>query len=157
MNATYQLLPVYQVSLVREGSLKVPSRRFSNSKDIFEFANKLFMTSDREHFYVISLDAKNKMIGLNLVSIGSQSSAIVHPREVFKMLVIQSASHAIFVHNHPSGEAAPSREDRDCTRRLVDAGKLLWVTVLDSIIIGADDYFSFADAGLIEDMGANNG
>jgi DNA repair protein RadC len=152
--SAYSLLPIYHISLIREGSIKHPYQRFSNSKDIFLLGKQLLENSDRESFYVISLDSKNKMIGLNLVSMGSMSTSVVHPREVFKLLIVQSAAAAIFFHNHPSGDPAPSREDREATERLISAGKLLGIRVLDHIIIGSEDYYSFADSGLVE--GASN-
>jgi DNA repair protein RadC len=152
--SAYSLLPIYQISLVREGSVKFPFKRFSNSREIFQLGKQLLENCDREYFYVLSLDAKNQMIGLNLVSVGSLSTSVVHPREVFKLLVLQSAAAAIFFHNHPSGDPSPSREDKDCTIRLINAGTILGIRVLDHIIIGSNDYYSFADSGMLADTAA---
>ena len=82
-----------------------------------------------------------------LVSIGSLSTSVVHPREVFAPAVRDSAAALIFFHNHPSGDPTPSREDRDCTQRLVQAGQILGIRVLDHIVFGYNGYYSFSDSG----------
>ena len=106
---------------------------------------------DREHFVVLMLDQKNKVIGFHTVSIGSLTASIVHPREVFKPAMLSNAAALILAHNHPSGQPQPSQEDRTLTVRLVAAGKLLGMAILDHIIIGdgTSAYFSFADEGLL--------
>jgi DNA repair protein RadC len=103
---------------------------------------------DREHFVVSGLDAKHRVIGINVVSIGSLSLSIVHPREVFKPLIVMNAAAWLCAHNHPSGDVTPSHEDRALTKRLKEAGELLGITLLDHVILGeADRYWSFADQG----------
>lgn len=143
-------LPIYRISLIRESSLSVECKTFRSSREVFDFSNRyLFEHADREYFYVIALDSKNRMRGLNCVSMGSLASSIIHPREVFKMLVLQSAAAFLAVHNHPSGDCTPSREDRECTERLQQAGQMLGIKFLDHIVCGETDYYSFADAGAI--------
>ena len=83
------------------------------------------------------------------VSEGSLTSSIVHPREVFRPAVLEAAAGVLFVHNHPSGEPSPSREDIEITRRLVESGKILGIRVLDHIIVGEYRYFSFTDNGML--------
>ena len=95
----------------------------------------------KEHFYAIHLDTKHRILCLDQVSIGSLSSSIVHPREVFKSILVSSAAAVIFVHNHPSGDPTPSTEDKVIQQRLVEAGELLGIQVLDHIIIGRDGAF----------------
>jgi DNA repair protein RadC len=106
---------------------------------------------DREHFVIILLNQKNRVIGINTVSIGSLTASIVHPRECFKPAILSNAASIVCGHNHPSGDCQPSREDRALTTRLVEAGKLLGISVLDHVIIGdgTSAYFSFADEGLL--------
>jgi DNA repair protein RadC len=105
---------------------------------------------DREHFVVLMLDQKNKVVGIHTVSVGSLTASIVHPREMYKVAILSNAASLICGHNHPSGDCQPSREDRALTTRLVEAGKLLGIAVLDHIIIGGEGrYFSFADEGLL--------
>ncbi len=85
------------------------------------------------------------------VSEGSLTSSIVHPREVFRPAIQQAAARVLFVHNHPSGDPAPSQEDIQITRRLVQTGEIVGIRALDHVVIGAHKYFSFADQGLLSD------
>jgi DNA repair protein RadC len=126
-----------------------PGERFSNSRDLFLRYRARFLSATREHFFSLQLNSKNQLLREVLVSIGSLSSSVVHPREVFAPAVRDSTAAVIFLHNHPSGDPAPSREDRECTHRLCHAGRILGIRVLDHVVIGFDDYFSFADAGLL--------
>ena len=106
--------------------------------------------TDREHFVVFFVDQKNRVIGVHTVSIGSLTASVVHPREVFKAAILANAAAIVCGHNHPSGDVQPSREDRATTKRLVDAGKLLGIEVLEHIIIGNEGvYFSFADENIL--------
>lgn len=125
--------------------------RFSNSRDLYNRYRARFFSANKEHFYSLHLNSKNKLIREVLISVGSLSTSIVHPREVFAPAVRDSTAALIFLHNHPSGDPVPSREDRDCTHRLVHAGKILGIRVLDHIVLGYDDYYSFADAGQLQD------
>lgn len=122
--------------------------RFSSPAIVFKWLRGLADES-RECFLALHLDTKNRLICLDVVSIGSLSASIVHPREVFKAALLSSAAAVVFVHNHPSGDPAPSREDRAMTHRLAAVGELLGVRVLDHIIIGTDGYTSLADLGEI--------
>lgn len=106
---------------------------------------------DREYFRALSLNTKNQVLAIDNISVGSLNSSIVHPREVFKRAITNSAAAVILVHNHPSGDPAPSREDIEVTKRLVQAGNLLGIGVLDHIIIGDGRYLSFKEKGLLGD------
>lgn len=108
-----------------------------------------FKDQRREHFVCLYLNARNQVIHREVVSIGSLSASIVHPREVFLPAVQRSAASAILAHNHPSGDVSPSRDDLELTKRLVEAGQILGIEVLDHIIIGAEDFLSFRARGLI--------
>jgi DNA repair protein RadC len=125
--------------------------RFSNSRELYQRYRARFFSANKEHFFSLHLNSKNQLIREVLVSIGSLSTSVVHPREVFAPAVRDSSAALIFLHNHPSGDPAPSREDRDCTQRLIHAGRILGIRVLDHIVMGYDDYYSFADAGLLND------
>jgi DNA repair protein RadC len=126
--------------------------RFSNSLEIYQRYRSRFFSANREHFYSLHLNSKNRLIREVLVSIGSLSTSIVHPREVFAPAVRDSAAALIFFHNHPSGDPAPSREDNDCTKRLVNAGEILGIRVLDHIVFGHNEYYSFSDAGRLNEI-----
>jgi DNA repair protein RadC len=104
---------------------------------------------DREHFVILMLDRKNQIIGINTVSIGSLTASVVHPREVYKPAILSNCAALVLAHNHPSGDPHPSQEDRALTARLVEAGKLLGISVLDHVILGDKRYFSFADEGVL--------
>jgi DNA repair protein RadC len=99
---------------------------------------------------MFTLTSKNRILGFIEVSVGSMSTSVVHPRDAFRAAILQGASAVILVHNHPSGDPAPSREDFDVTKRMVNAGKILGIKVLDHIIIGDNDYYSFADVSQLD-------
>lgn len=105
---------------------------------------------DKEYFQAILLDTRNRVIGVTTISIGSLSQSVVHPREVFKEAISRSCAALILCHNHPSGDPSPSEEDAAITRRLVEAGKLLGMPVLDHIIIGQGSYLSLKERGLMD-------
>ncbi len=128
-----------------------PGERFSNSRDLFTRYRARFFAANKEYFLSLHLNSKNQLIREVLVSIGSLSTSVVHPREVFAPAVRDSTAALIFVHNHPSGDPSPSREDRECTQRLCRAGRILGIRILDHVVLGHEDYFSFADAGLLRE------
>jgi DNA repair protein RadC len=130
-----------------------PGQRFSNSRELFDRYRSQFLTANKEYFLSLHLNSKNQLIREVLVSVGSLSTSVVHPREVFSPAVRDSTAGLIFLHNHPSGDPTPSLEDRDCTQRLYRAGQILGIRVLDHIVLGHDDYFSFADSGLLSERG----
>ncbi|MHB8170641.1 MAG: RadC family protein [Thermincolia bacterium] len=103
---------------------------------------------DREHFRVILLNTKNHVLSIEDVSVGSLSSSIVHPREVFKNPIRKSAAAIILLHNHPSGDPTPSREDVEVTKRLEEAGRILGIEILDHLIIGDNRFCSLKELGL---------
>jgi DNA repair protein RadC len=103
----------------------------------------------KEYFKVLLLNTKNEIIMIENISVGSLNSSVVHPREVFCTAVKKSACSMIAVHNHPSGNPAPSQTDIDVTKRLVEAGELLGIKVLDHLIIGDGTYVSLKEKMLI--------
>ncbi|UCE63485.1 MAG: DNA repair protein RadC [Nitrospirota bacterium] len=121
--------------------------RIGTSHDLFHHYYPLLRDLRHEVFKVILLDTKHCIIRDSTVSKGSLTLSIVHPREVFNLAVRASAAAVIFLHNHPSGDPFPSDEDRTLTKRLVEAGNLLGIRVLDHLIIGDGKYVSFADQG----------
>lgn len=105
---------------------------------------------DREHFRALLLNTKNHIIRVETISIGTLNTSTIHPRELFKPAIRFSAASIILVHNHPSGDSTPSREDIDVTRRLVEVGRILGIEVLDHVIIGDGVFTSFKEKGLLE-------
>jgi DNA repair protein RadC len=142
---------VYRVTLVRESRLQHTQPQIHSSRDAAGLFRQYLGNVDREHCMVAMVDQKHKVIGVNTVSMGSLTASVVHPREVMKPAILSNAAALICCHNHPSGAPQPSQEDRALTRRLVDAGKLLGIALLDHVILGdgTEMYFSFADEGLL--------
>ncbi|SNB45488.1 DNA repair protein RadC [Geobacter sp. DSM 9736] len=137
----------FRKEVVREDAPDWLSMRFTSARQVFEMFMNLRHEA-KEHFIALHLDGKNRIACLDRVSIGSLNQCVVHPREVFKTACLSNAAAILLIHNHPSGDPTPSREDMEITRRLTEAGELLGIKVLDHIIIG-DSYTSFAEQGLI--------
>jgi len=123
--------------------------RFTSPLQIFNHFHFSFRDRRKEYFLTLLLDGKNRIIRQEQISEGSLNQSIVHPREVFIAAVRESAAAVILVHNHPSGDPAPSREDREITRRLKESGEIMGIRVLDHIIIGDGSYYSFVEMGLL--------
>lgn len=123
---------------------------FCSSGDVVSYYQPRMKDLKKEMFRCALLDTKNKIIRDEVVSIGSLTASIVHPRDTYKSAIRESAAAVIFIHNHPSGDIKPSQEDILLTRRLVQAGEVLGIQVLDHIIIGDGSHFSFRDNGLIQ-------
>ncbi|TAJ31779.1 MAG: DNA repair protein RadC [Nitrospirae bacterium] len=146
LSVSYRV-PRYRISLVRETGYPAPSRLITDSLSAAAALRPLFEGLDREQFAVCCLDAKHAIIGVNIVSTGSLTLCIVHPREVFKPAILMNACALICVHNHPSGDPTPSQEDQVLTARLRTASDHLGITVLDHLILGDERIYSFADHG----------
>ena len=126
------------------------SKWFSNKSitspiDVAEMFIPILRDEVKEKFIVISLNSANKIIRYNVISVGNLTGSIVHPREVFKIAIENNSANIILMHNHPSGNTEPSKDDIHITKKLVDAGKLLDIVVFDHIIIGNDNYYSFIE------------
>lgn len=122
---------------------KRPVRKISCAEDVFNYFHERLKDEKQEHFYVLMLDTKNNIIGEHLVSKGILDASIVHPREVFKPAIKNSASKIILVHNHPSGDPSPSFEDKELTERLIKSGEEIGIKVLDHVVIGGDSYKNY--------------
>ena len=103
----------------------------------------------KEHFITLYINARHKLIHKELISVGTLTANLVHPREVFEPAMVRAAIEIIVAHNHPSGDPAPSSADLEITKRIVEAGKILGIKVSNHIIITKENYFSFQDKGLI--------
>ena len=120
----------------------------TGARAAFELAKKIIdPNADREHFAAVYLDAKNVPLGWRVVAIGTVSSCLVHPREVFRPAIHLGAAACFVLHNHPSGDKTPSTEDMQVTTRLFQAGELIGIRVLDHLILGGRSYYSFAECG----------
>ena len=140
-------VPRYRVTLVREGHAIQAAESVHTSDAAAAILRPMFADLDREQFLICGLDAKHGLIGINVVSTGSLTLAIVHPREVFKPLILMNAGAWLCAHNHPSGDLTPSPEDRVLTKRLREAADLFGIPLLDHLILAEERYYSFADRG----------
>ncbi len=136
-----------RVMLVREGSPS--SRELSSPSAVFAYMRPKCRRLDREHFWRIDLDARSRVLGYEVVSVGTISASLVHPREVLKGAILNNAAGIIVAHNHPSGDTSPSAEDKDVTRRLQRAGELMGIPLLDHMVLADGGFFSFKERGLI--------
>ena len=127
-------LNVVRIKLVSEAK-PFDYKPISSPNEALKKVKEVFAEYDREYFRVLNLDAKGRIININIVSQGDLNSSVVHPREVFKSSILSNAAAMICFHNHPSGELTPSKEDFDITERLNLCGKLLGIYVLDHIIV----------------------
>ena len=136
-------------------NIETPKVKIANSSEIAEVLTKILNAEEKndrmkEHCWAIGLRASNVIEYLELVSLGSLTAGIVHPREVFRMAILKSVDKIVIGHNHPSGDITPSEPDLDITRRLAKAGEILSIKLLDHIIISLkEEYYSFIDKGLI--------
>ena len=124
-----------------------PRPRFLKSQDIFDYVHLSLRDLQHEVFEVLLLDTRNQLLRRVRVSTGTLNGSLVHPREVFRPAVADAAASLILVHNHPSGDPTPSREDIEVTDRIVAAGEMMGIRVLDHIVVGDGVYLSMADAG----------
>ena len=119
--------------------------KIMSSNDVFDYMKYYLKDKLQESFYCIYLNNKNEIIERKLLFMGTVNRSVVHPREVFKYAYLSSASKIICVHNHPSGDISPSKEDIIFTKALIDIGKVQDIPILDHVIVGSDNYYSMAD------------
>lgn len=124
-------------------------KKINSPEDVYRLLYPSMREIKREVFIELCLDTKNQIIKQETISIGSLNANVVHPREVFKTAIRESAAHIIVAHNHPSGDPTPSREDIEITKKLVETGNIMGITVLDHVIIGDGRHFSLKEAGHI--------
>lgn len=122
-----------------------PIKKISCAEDVFNFMHDKLKDKKEEHFYVLMLNNQNNIIAEQLISKGTLDASIIHPREVFKPAIKNSASKIILVHNHPSGNPEPSKEDFEITERIISAGREIDIKVLDHIILGRRGFWSWAE------------
>lgn len=135
------------LKVVRYGRVAEPAVRYSSPALIHNLLGKQIARYDREHFIVLHLNGKKNLLAKETISIGSLSSAVIHPREVFKGAVLNGSAAVILVHNHPAGDPNPSQEDIGVTERLSLAAEILGINILDHVIIGDAGYYSFFEGG----------
>ena len=140
---------VVSIKMIKESSFLYKNRRISSPKDVVELLRNFLEGADREQFITCCMDTKNQPTSINIVSVGTINSSLVHPREVFKNAILGNSSSIIVAHNHPSGDPLPSKEDIDITQRLKEAGKIIGIDLIDHVIIGEDRYVSLKEKGVV--------
>jgi DNA repair protein RadC len=143
--------------MIKVKSLEIREIEYSYEKrpkingvdDVIKAVKPMIADPNKEFFIALYLNTKNGIIKQEVISIGSLSANVVHPREVFRTACMVSASSIIVAHNHPSGDPTPSREDIELTKKLVDAGKIIGIEVLDHVIIGHDRNYGFQESGML--------
>jgi DNA repair protein RadC len=139
-----EYMKVMYISEGRRTSVKI-----SSPSDSYQALSK-FHKKRQEHFMVITLNGAHYISGIRIVSIGLVNRTVVHPREIYNWAIRDNACAIIMAHNHPSGQVDPSPEDREITTKLVKAGQIMGIAVLDHLVISKLGYFSFLEHGLID-------
>lgn len=129
----------------RANAGKIIGKQIDSAADVFSYYKEKLSNLKKEHFYALLLDSKNRIIKEELISVGTLNSSLVHPREVFKEAIKNSANAIILVHNHPSGDCEASNDDLSTFKKIINAGDALNIRVLDHIIIGKDSYWSWEE------------
>ena len=141
-------LPVYRCMVVRENEQNVPIDAIRSPQDAYKILSAYLGGLDREHVVVLMLDTKNGIIGINTVAIGSGNAACVDMKDIFKPAIIVNAMSIIVAHNHPSGDPTPSPEDIRITEKMIEAGELMGIRVMDHIIVGHGRFVSLKERGI---------
>lgn len=137
-----QLMASFELARRFDRSFSSAVVSFKSPEDVFRYVHSDLKFENREHFMVLAVNTKNEIIGRHVVSVGTLNQTLVHPREVFNWAIKKSAAGVVIVHNHPSGHVEPSREDLVLTKRMVEAGEILGIKVIDHIIVGNNQYYS---------------
>ena len=136
------------IKISEKRKIRKPQQVAELLREILNVENQV--DRDKEHFWTIGLDTKNRIKYIELVSLGTLNSSPVHPREVFRMAISQAVAQIVLGHNHPSGDITPSEYDLLITQKLVEAGKIIGIDIIDHIIIADNGYLSFVEEDLIK-------
>lgn len=144
---------IYSVKQVKEkgGLYDLESSFIRSPEDANNIVNVVLdlYSESVEKFGILTLNTKNQVAGVHILSVGTLNASMVHPREVFKAAVLNNAASIVCFHNHPSGDPAPSPEDIETTKRLVDAGEIMEIQVLDHIVVGDNRFYSLKEQGMM--------
>ena len=135
MSNVAKRINIVSIKMVKESSFLYQTRTISSPKDAYEMIKEQLEGLDREQFIIACLNTKNEPTNISVVSVGTLNKAIVHPREVFKTAILSNAASIMAFHNHPSGDTEPSQQDIQLTQRLVEAGELLGIKLLDHLCL----------------------
>jgi DNA repair protein RadC len=144
-----QIKATFELGRRQELEPELKDYDIKNPQSVVKAIRSSIKDKAKEHFKLILLDNRNKIIGISTISIGTLNASLVHPREIFKEAIIHNSASVVLAHNHPSGDPEPSEEDIKITERLVESGKILGIEVIDHIIIGKTNFASFKERGLL--------
>lgn len=144
MRSLYSGELVVECKLIREKETE-PSDPIRTPKDIHKLMAEYLTNSPQEQMWVLILNARNQVIGMNMVALGTANASLVHPRETFRAAILMNGVSIILVHNHPSGDPEPSNDDRELTQRMIKAGELMGIDVLDHVIVAGEKLYSFKE------------
>jgi len=143
-------LKLFQAISERYAKEKIPKKTpLTSPQEVASYFKEKLGREKKEHFLILSLDSRNNLIREKIISVGTLNANLVHPREVFKEAIDAHAASLVVSHNHPSGDPEPSEDDLAITKRLVEAGKIMGIDVLDHVIVTKKDFYSLKDRGLI--------
>src|SRR5699024_788886 len=153
-NSEEKIVPAKRVDIislrmVKESSLLYKDRCIRSPEDGYQLLKQFLGDVDREYFVVVCLDTKNQPTAINICHIGSLNASLVHPREVMKPAILSNAASILVGHNHPSGQAKPSQEDINVTKKLVESGKIIGIDLLDHIVMGEGSFVSLKEKGYV--------
>lgn len=144
----HQIVAILKLAKILCSPLK-QKKYVRSPKDVFDLLEPELRCQHKEHFFCLFLNTKNQIIYKELISIGSLNATIVHPREVFRAAIKRCSASIICAHSHPSGDPTPSVEDIEVTNRLIEAGNIVGIHLIDHLIIGESNFFSLKENGLI--------
>jgi DNA repair protein RadC len=152
MKQTMESINLYTLKMVKEREvLYVTDNLITSPEGVYDLVEKVYELSSEtvEKFGIITLNTRNKVVGMHIISVGTLNSSLVHPRDVYKTALCNNAASILAFHNHPSGDPSCSPEDIEVTQRLLEAGQLLGIELLDHIIIGEGSFNSLKERGLM--------
>lgn len=138
-----------QSTSVQDKTAKKQGEKITFPQEVHELIKSKLRNYAKEHFFVLSFDTRNKLLGMDTISVGTLTASLAHPREVFEAAIRRHADHIIVAHNHPSQDLEPSQEDREVTKLLTESGRVLGIVVVDHIIVGTDAFISFKEQGFL--------
>jgi len=130
---------------INSEKVSIKTQKLTSANMVYEYYKNKISDKKQEHFYVVYLDTSKKIINDRLLFIGTTNHSVVHPREIYKEAYLLSASAIILVHNHPSGNVVPSKEDIEITNKIISVGLILGIKVVDHIIVGSSNYYSLLE------------
>jgi len=144
-----QIVSFFELARRASSHVQKSKKQIKNSKVVYNRFKKQLENKKQEHFYAVFLDSRKRIITEQLISLGTNNAAIVHPREILSKAISANANAFILIHNHPSGDATPSQEDLEVTKNVANAADLMDIPLVDHVIIGNSSYYSMRDMGII--------